>query len=68
MKKNDLNDRRETNFLTIKDVSGYLQIHPITVYRLFKIGELPAFKVGGQWRCDKNKLDRHLEAQICDTF
>jgi excisionase family DNA binding protein len=36
--------------LTVKDVADHLRVHPSTVYRLLKSGELPAFKVGHKWR------------------
>jgi len=36
--------------LTVADISDYFRIHPSTVYRLLKRGQLPAFKVGNDWR------------------
>lgn len=36
--------------LTVRDLSNYLRVHPSTVYRLLKTGQLPAFKVGRDWR------------------
>ncbi len=36
--------------LTVSDISDYFRIHPSTVYRLLKRGQLPAFKVGNDWR------------------
>ena len=36
--------------LTIKDVAAILKLAEKTVYSMAQDGELPAFKVRGQWR------------------
>lgn len=36
--------------LTIVEIATYLKISPRTAYAMAASGELPAFKVGGQWR------------------
>jgi excisionase family DNA binding protein len=36
--------------LTIKEVAALLQLHPKTIGRLIKRGELPAQRIGRQWR------------------
>jgi excisionase family DNA binding protein len=47
--------------MTIDDVAKYLSLHPLTVRRLAKDGEIPAFKVGRQWRIKRELLDSWLE-------
>jgi excisionase family DNA binding protein len=44
--------------LTVKDLALYLKVHPSTVYRLLKSGQLPAFKVGSDWRFNFKEIDR----------
>jgi excisionase family DNA binding protein len=44
--------------LTVRDLSNYLRIHPSTVYRLLKTGQLPAFRVGSDWRFNIEEIDR----------
>jgi excisionase family DNA binding protein len=44
--------------LTAKDLSSYLKVHPSTVYRLLKTGQLPAFRVGSDWRFNREQIDR----------
>jgi excisionase family DNA binding protein len=44
--------------LTVRDLSNYLRIHPSTVYRLLKTGQLPAFRVGSDWRFNVEEIDR----------
>ena len=36
--------------LTLKQVAQYLKVDEKTIYRLLEKGEIPAFKVGNQWR------------------
>jgi excisionase family DNA binding protein len=49
--------------LTIKDVAAILKLAEKTVYAMAKEGELPAFKVRGQWRIRKVDFDRWMEEQ-----
>jgi excisionase family DNA binding protein len=49
--------------LTIKDVAARLKLAEKTVYAMAKEGELPAFKVRGQWRIRKVDFDHWIEAQ-----
>jgi excisionase family DNA binding protein len=44
--------------LTVKDLSIYLKVHPSTIYRLLRTGQLPAFKVGSDWRFKVEEIDR----------
>ena len=44
--------------LTVRDVAGYLDVHPSTVYRLLQRGGLPAFKIGSDWRFNRESIDR----------
>jgi excisionase family DNA binding protein len=44
--------------LTVQDLAHYLKIHPSTVYRLLKRGQLPAFKIGSDWRFGVEDIDR----------
>src|SRR5260370_41861571 len=36
--------------MTLEEVSRYLHVHPSTVYRLLKRREIPAFRIGRDWR------------------
>jgi len=52
---------KEDNMLTIAQVAKYLKLHELTVRRLAREGEIPAFKVGRQWRIKKNLLEEWIE-------
>ena len=44
--------------MTVNDLARYLKVHPSTVYRLLRTGQLPAFKVGSDWRFNVEEVDR----------
>jgi excisionase family DNA binding protein len=44
--------------MTVKDLSEYLRVHPSTVYKLLRRGELPAFRIGSDWRFNTEVIDR----------
>jgi excisionase family DNA binding protein len=44
--------------LTLEEVASYLRVHPSTIYRLLKKKQLPAFKVGSDWRFNLESIDR----------
>lgn len=49
--------------MTVKEVAKYLDVHPMTLYKLVREGRIPAFKVGGQWRFRKVALDRWVDRE-----
>lgn len=44
--------------MTVRDLSEYLHCHPSTIYRMLAKGELPGFKVGGDWRFRVEDIDK----------
>ena len=50
-------------FLTTEEVLEYLQVNLRTVYRLIKAGNIPAVRVGRQWRFRKRDIDAWLDSQ-----
>jgi excisionase family DNA binding protein len=49
-------------FLTTSEVLEYLQVNLRTVYRLINAGNIPAVRVGRQWRFRKADIDYWLES------
>jgi nitrogen PTS system EIIA component len=47
-----------------KQLAEYLQLSQRTVYRLLERGDLPAVKVGGQWRFRKAAVDEWLDLNV----
>lgn len=50
-------------FLTLPEVAQLLKVAEKTVYTMAQKGELPAFKVRGQWRFKRADLDVWVEEQ-----
>ncbi|MBC7333692.1 MAG: helix-turn-helix domain-containing protein [Actinobacteria bacterium] len=55
---------KEEKLMTVKEVAEYLRLDEHTVYRMARKGEIPAYKVAGQWRFKKELLDKWLESYI----
>lgn len=49
--------------LKIKDVAALLKVGEKTIYSMSQSGELPAFKVRGQWRFPRKDIDAWIEQQ-----
>ena len=57
--------------LTLEQVAEYLNVDKFTVYRLLSDKQLPAFKVGNQWRFKRrmieNWLNKHSNVRPTDS-
>jgi excisionase family DNA binding protein len=51
------------DLMTTKQLLELLQLDRTTVYRMLSDGRLPGFKVGGQWRFSRQKIETWLEEQ-----
>jgi excisionase family DNA binding protein len=49
--------------LKLKDVAALFKVGEKTVYSMAQTGELPAFKVRGQWRFSRKDIDAWIEQQ-----
>jgi len=52
---------KEEKLMTVKEVAEYLRLDEHTVYRMARKGEIPAYKVAGQWRFKKKMIEEWLE-------
>jgi nitrogen PTS system EIIA component len=52
------------DLLSPKQLAEYLQLSQRTVYRLLDRGDIPAIKVGGQWRFRKTAVDEWLDLSM----
>ena len=41
-------------------IGGYLRVHQTTVYRLIREQKLPAFRVGSDWRFNREEIERWM--------
>lgn len=56
--------RERTQIMMSKEAAKYLGFHLVTIYRLLKKQEIPATKIGGQWRFKKDILDEWLMSRM----
>ena len=47
--------------LTLDEAAALLQVSKRTLHRMIKTNELPAFKVGGQWRLRETQFRQWVE-------
>lgn len=48
------------NLMTLKEVAKLLRLSPQTLYKMLEQGEIPAVKIGSQWRFDREQLKSWL--------
>jgi excisionase family DNA binding protein len=54
--------------LTVPMLARYLHCHPSTIYRLLKRRQIPAFKIGSDWRFQKPVIERWLRKSTIDVM
>lgn len=59
----DFSEPLGPRFMTTDEVLGYLRVNSRTIYRLIRRGDLPAVRVGRQWRFRQSDLDAWLDRQ-----
>jgi excisionase family DNA binding protein len=47
--------------MSVKEVADFLHVHPATIYRLLRTHEIPAFKIGTDWRFNRESIERWME-------
>jgi excisionase family DNA binding protein len=52
--------------LTAAEVADQLRVSTMTIYRLIRSGELPAVRVGRNYRVRTGDLERYLDEQVVD--
>lgn len=54
--------------MTVADLAAYLQVATKTIYGLANAGEIPAAKVGEQWRFKRSLIDQWVEARSLQNY
>ncbi len=55
------------NLLTLKEVAKLLRLSPQTLYKMLEQGEIPAVKIGSQWRFDREQLKSWLNRHTAEA-
>ena len=53
--------KEDDEILTVDRVSGFLKLHPRTIYKLAQEGILPGRRVGKQWRFLRSEVIKFLK-------
>ena len=53
---------KEKDFYTARDLADKLQVNIMTIYRYIKAKKLKAYKIGKEFRIDKDEFDRFLNS------
>ena len=51
------------DLLTVKEVAKLLRLSPQTLYKMLEQGEIPAMRIGKQWRFEASVVKNWLESQ-----
>ncbi len=51
-------------WMTVRQVSDYLQISVSKVYQMAQGGEIPCCRLGQQWRFEREEIDRWLRRTL----
>lgn len=55
------------HILTLPEVAVLLKVAEKTVYTMARKGQIPAFKVRGQWRFKRVDIDRWIDEQTASV-
>ena len=47
-----------SKLMTVREVCAYLRVSRATIYRLLKEKQIPAFRLGNDWRFNIEQIDR----------
>ena len=51
-------DATPRRFMMAAEVAEYLQVNKGTIYRMARVGKIPAFKIGDDWRFDRGVIEK----------
>lgn len=52
---------QQKEFYTAQELADRLQVNIMTIYRYIKAGRLKAYKIGKEYRIDKNEFNKFLD-------
>ena len=56
--------QRGKDVMNLKEIAGYLGVHISTIYKYAQQGNIPAFKIGTDWRFPKKHIDEWINEKI----
>jgi excisionase family DNA binding protein len=65
MQKEGCLSERISPLMTVKDAASWLQMNEQTIKKLCREGKIPCFKIGKNWRFDREELSEWVKSQKC---
>jgi excisionase family DNA binding protein len=65
--ENRIEEAQVPRLMTLEEVADYLHVTKKTIYRLLEKRDIPATKIGRQWRFDKTSIDSWLSRNSTGT-
>jgi nitrogen PTS system EIIA component len=56
------------DIMTLEEVAQYLKLKPQTIYTWAQKGDIPAAKLGREWRFKKSIIDKWFDQRINEKF
>jgi DNA binding domain, excisionase family len=56
------------DIMTLEEVAKYLKLKPQTIYTWAQKGDIPAAKLGREWRFKKSIIDKWFDQRINEKF
>lgn len=50
-------------WLTVEELAAYLKMSRTKLYAMTQKGEIPASKIGNQWRFDRDEIDEWMKSK-----
>ena len=50
--------------MNLREVAGYLGVHTSTIYKYAQQGNIPAFKIGSDWRFSRKHIDHWIDEKM----
>ena len=54
--------------MTVAEVAEYLQVSKATILRMARKGKIPAFKIGADWRFDRDAIDKWTTGRTSEVL
>lgn len=53
--------KQENDFYLVEELAKRLRVSNMTIYRYIKAGKVQAYKIGKEFRIDKNEFNKFLD-------
>lgn len=58
----------KSSYMTVDELAEYLKLHPLTVRKLARDGQIPAFKVGRRWHVKRDAFEKWIEHESLENL